>query len=115
MQRFGGTVYNSPCFWCCFVLNYVTHYTTEQVKSQRSKRKIVVSPVRLRSGQALWRCGFWLDNSGGGGLDDLEMKIADFVVLLGKDVKKVPGTLNSPYDYFEKSGSSLKPVQDKDE
>jgi hypothetical protein len=23
-----GTVCNSPCFRCCFVLNYTTHYTT---------------------------------------------------------------------------------------
>ena len=29
-----GMVCNSPCFWCCFVLNYGTHYTIEQVKSQ---------------------------------------------------------------------------------
>ena len=30
-----------PFFWCCFVPNYATHYTTEQVKSQRSKRKTI--------------------------------------------------------------------------
>ncbi len=33
-----------------------------------------------------------VDKSGGGGLDDWEVKIADFVVLLGKDAKKGPGT-----------------------
>ena len=27
-------VCKSPCFWCCLVLNYATHYTTKQVKSQ---------------------------------------------------------------------------------
>ena len=31
---------------------------------------------------------FLLDKSGGGGLDDWEVKIADFVVVLGKDAKK---------------------------
>ena len=30
-----------------------------------------------------------------GGLDDWEVKIADFVVLLGKDAKKVFGILDS--------------------
>ncbi len=29
-----------------------------------------------------------VDKSGGGGLDDWEVKIADFVVLLAKDAKK---------------------------
>ncbi len=31
---------------------------------------------------------FLVDKSGAGGLDDWEVKIADFVVLLGKDAKK---------------------------
>ncbi len=41
-----------------------------------------------------------LDKVGGGGLDDWEVKIADFVVLLGKDTKMVPGiklTLDACY------------------
>ena len=42
-----GTVCNSPCFRCCSVLNYATHYTTKQVKSQRSKWKTVVSPLAM--------------------------------------------------------------------
>jgi len=29
-----GTVFNSPCFWCSFVPNYVVHYTTFQAKDQ---------------------------------------------------------------------------------
>ncbi len=29
-----GTVCNSPCFWCCFVLNCATHYTTFMPKMQ---------------------------------------------------------------------------------
>ena len=37
--------------------------------------------------------GFLLDKLGGVGLDDWEVKIADFVVLLGKDAKKAPGTI----------------------
>ena len=40
------------------------------------------------------RGGFLLDKSGAGGLDDWEVKIADFVVLLGKDAKKVFDTTN---------------------
>ncbi len=32
---------------------------------------------------------FLVDKLGGGGLDDWEVKIADFVVLLGKDAKTV--------------------------
>ncbi len=32
---------------------------------------------------------FLVDKSGGNGLDDWEVKIVDFVVLLGKDAKKV--------------------------
>ena len=40
---FVGTVCHSPCFRCCIVGNYATHYTTEQVKSQISKCKTVVS------------------------------------------------------------------------
>ena len=35
---------------------------------------------------------FLVDKSGGGGLDDWEVKIADFVVLLGKAANKVPDT-----------------------
>ncbi len=31
-----------------------------------------------------------------GGLDDWEVEIEDFVVLLGKDAKKVHGSFNSP-------------------
>ncbi len=34
---------------------------------------------------AMW---FFVDKVGGGGLDDWEVKIVDFVVLLGKDAKK---------------------------
>ncbi len=37
---------------------------------------------------------FLVDKFGGGGLDDWEVKIADFVVLLGKDAKKVYGDAN---------------------
>ena len=33
---------------------------------------------------------FLVDKVVAGGLDDWEVKIADFVVLLGKDAKKVP-------------------------
>ena len=33
-------------------------------------------------------CWFLVDKSGGGGLDDWEVKTADFVVLLGKDAEK---------------------------
>ncbi len=36
---------------------------------------------------AMW---FLVDKSGVGGLDDWEVKIADFVVLLAKDAKTVP-------------------------
>ncbi len=39
---------------------------------------------------------FLLDKVVAGGLDDWEVKIADFVVLLAKVAKKVPGTLSSP-------------------
>ncbi len=39
---------------------------------------------------------FLVDKVGGSGLDNWEVKIADFVVLLGKDAKKVPVTANSP-------------------
>ncbi len=28
------TVCNSPCFWCCFVPNYGTHYTIVAAKKQ---------------------------------------------------------------------------------
>ena len=35
-----------------------------------------------------------VDKSGGAGLDDWEVKIADFGVLLGKDAKKVPDAAN---------------------
>ncbi len=35
-----------------------------------------------------------LDKVGGGGLDDWEVKIVDFVVLLGKDAEKVPDAAN---------------------
>ncbi len=38
-------VCNSPCLRCSFILNYWTHYTTEQVKSQRSKCKMGVAGV----------------------------------------------------------------------
>jgi len=39
---------------------------------------------------------FLIDKSGAGGLDDWEVKIADFVVLLGKGAKKVLDAVNSP-------------------
>ena len=35
-----------------------------------------------------------VDKFGGGGLDDWEVKIADFVVLLGKNAKKVRDAAN---------------------
>ena len=37
---------------------------------------------------------FLVDKSGGVGLDDWEVKIADFVVLLAKDAKKVRDDAN---------------------
>ncbi len=37
---------------------------------------------------------FLVDKSVAGGLDDWDVKIADFVVLLGKDAKKVPDAAN---------------------
>ena len=33
--------------------------------------------------------GIWIDKLVAGGLDDWEVKIADYVILLGKDGKKV--------------------------
>ncbi len=37
---------------------------------------------------------FLVDKAGAGGLDDWEVKIADFVVLLGKDAKTVLDATN---------------------
>ncbi len=41
------TVCNSPCFWCCFIPNYATHYTTVGAKKQAFSglnEDLVVSP-----------------------------------------------------------------------
>ena len=56
-----------------------------QIKSQIEKCKAVESPL------AMW---FLVDKLVAGGLDSWEVKIADFVVLLGKDAKTVPGATN---------------------
>ena len=42
-----------------------------------------------------------VDKLGAGGLDDWEVKIADFVVLLGKDAKKVPDAANRAKGLWE--------------
>ncbi len=47
---------------------------------------------------------FLVDKLGGGGLDDWEVKIADFVVLLGKDAKTVHSTLSLPRSDTMKAG-----------
>ena len=58
----------------------------------------------------LWRCGFWLMNRDASVLAillrretviDWEVKIADFVVLLAKDAKKVPDAANRAKSLWE--------------
>ena len=110
---FLGMVCYSPCFRCCSVLNYATHYTTkfgrcpilnkiyrEDTKSTKGARRImnvelrnieyrrVVAGLRpafyLMGGPSTgsgWLKSQWflVDKLVAGGLDDWEVKIADFV------------------------------------